>query len=161
MEWINDSACNVTFADAFSAKRALMNLGVREGEPETPWYEMQGSRSLRFATEADVKPAFFDAQPAEERKYKEKKFGPVLKKTAAKKERIAKADRRVEIQIKNAVIAKNTGNADDEAKDEEQKPQQEIVAEEEEKVLESGRRETRDEEEEEEEEEEEAIDIQN
>jgi hypothetical protein len=104
LEWINDSSCNVTFAEAFSAKRALRGLGTKEAEPEdTAWYEAEEGRSLRLATEADVKAAFFDAQPAQERKLKEKKFGPALKKTAGKRERELKNARQVEMQVRSTV----------------------------------------------------------
>ncbi len=85
MEWINDSSCNVTFADEYSAKRALMNLGTREDEPDSPWFSFGDGRSLRVATEADVKATFFEAQPPEERKLKEKRFGPALAKQAGKR----------------------------------------------------------------------------
>jgi hypothetical protein len=65
----------------------LLSLGTREEEPESLWYAFADGRSLRFATQADVKPAFFDAQPPEERKLKEKRFGPALGKTAGKRGR--------------------------------------------------------------------------
>jgi len=76
-EWINDSSCNIVFADAFSARRALAGLGTpmasemeEEGEaataqPRLEWFSgppvvTQTGAELpmcfRIATEADVKP---------------------------------------------------------------------------------------------------------
>ena len=126
LEWINDSACNVTFADAFSAKRALRSLGVKEAEPEdTPWFEAKNGRCLRLATEADVKPMFFDAQPPEERKLKEQKFGPALKKTAGKKERESKSARQVEMQVRSKVIPKKDAEEEVVAEEEHAEPAEE------------------------------------
>ncbi len=70
-----------------------------------------------MATEADVKAAFFDAQPPEERKLKEKKFGPALKKAAGKRERESKSARQVERQIRSTVIPKNDEEKGEEAAD--------------------------------------------
>jgi hypothetical protein len=84
MEWINDSACTVSFADGFSAERALRGLGEQE-EGQEVWYAAAGGRSLRLACEMDVKARYFEAQTQEERKLKEKRFGPTLLKRVGKK----------------------------------------------------------------------------
>ena len=109
MEWINDSSCTVSFADSFSAQRALHGMGELEKSEneetgENGWYSAKGGQSLRLATEGDVKAQFFNGQSAAERRLKEKRFGSALSKTAGKATRDKQGARVARRLVNNKVI---------------------------------------------------------
>lgn len=61
MEWVDDSSCTVTFPDEFAAQRWLRKEGKQEAD-DTTWWTWKGGKTMRQATEQDIKRRYFEQQ---------------------------------------------------------------------------------------------------